>query len=92
MINDDLDQNSLPDPLAELDPASEIALIHLITLGQRVDQVLALCERLTQENQALRGQHDALAAERDALRDKYEHSRARIEAMIVRLKGLEQSS
>ncbi len=91
MINDDLDQNSRSDPLAGLDPASEVAVIHLITLGDRVDQLLALCGRLTQDNQALREQHDALEAERDALRDKYEHSRARIEAMIVRLKGLEQS-
>lgn len=92
MTNDDLDQNSPPDPAAGSDSESESAVIRLITLDQRVDQLLALCERLTQENQVLRGQHDALAAERDALRDKYEHSRARIEAMIVRLKGLEQSS
>jgi cell division protein ZapB len=57
-----------------------------------VDQLLALCGRLAQENQVLREQHDALVAERDTLRDKYEHARARIEAMIVRLKGLEQNS
>ena len=82
MTNDDLDQNSPPDPAAGSDSESESAVIHLLTL----------CGRLTQENLALREQHDALATERDALRDKYEHSRARIEAMIVRLKSLEQSA
>ena len=92
MTNDDLDQNSPPDPAAGSDSESESAVIHLAILSQRVDQLLTLCGRLTQENQALREQHDALETERDELRDKYEHSRARIEAMIVRLKSLEQSA
>jgi uncharacterized protein (TIGR02449 family) len=43
---------------------------------------------LLRENQALREQQASLQIERDILRDKNEQSRARIDAMIVRLKGL----
>jgi uncharacterized protein (TIGR02449 family) len=48
-----------------------------------------LCERLMQDNENLREQARELCAERDALQEHNERLRTRIEAMVVRIKGLE---
>ena len=61
-------------------------------LAERVTQLARLCERLAWENQALHEQVADLRVERDALFERNEQSRARIEAMIVRLRSLEQTS
>jgi cell division protein ZapB len=92
MKNDDPDPNHAAGLADDFAAGSETAATNLLILTRRLDQLLAGCERLAQDNQVLREQHDALQAERDTLHDKYEHARARIEAMIVRLKGLEQNS
>ena len=86
------------EPLAEADDfdempeAVETVETSLAILAERVDQLVQWCERLARENQSLREQMIVLQAERDALREKNEQSRARIAAMIVRLKGLGQDS
>ena len=71
---------------------SSSAVADLAMLAERVEHLVKHCAQLAVENRELHEQTLTLQAERDALRDKYEHSRARIDAMIVRLKGLEQSS
>ena len=65
---------------------------NLVALAKRVDELISLCEQQAQENQSLRAQQTALLAERDELTQKSEQLRARIEVMVARLKGLEQSS
>lgn len=72
------------------DPIPETAVAGLMILSERVERLARLCARLAQENQTLREQQAALQAERDILREKNEQSRVRIDAMIVRLKGLGQ--
>jgi cell division protein ZapB len=62
----------------------------LKTLEFRVDELIQLCHQLKNENQALRQQHSQLAAERTHLLEKNELARSRIEAMILRLKSMEQ--
>ena len=64
----------------------------LIILAERVDQLIGWCESLRRDNQELREQTIALQTERDGLREKSEQLRARIDAMIVRLKDLGQTS
>ncbi len=59
-------------------------------LEQRVDALISRCARLEAENQMLRQSQDALTAERAALLEKNEQARSRIEAMISRLKAMEQ--
>lgn len=59
-------------------------------LEQRVDALLAQCARLREENQVLRSSQETLVAERASLLDKTETARARIEAMISRLRAMEQ--
>lgn len=62
----------------------------LKTLEFRVDELIQLCHQLKNENQALREQQSLLMAERAHLMEKNELARSRIEAMIMRLKSMEQ--
>lgn len=61
----------------------------LKTLSERLDSLTALSERLLAENRKLRSQEAALLAERDELQRKNELAKARVEAIILRLKALE---
>lgn len=65
---------------------------YFAALEERLDELISICERLTQENRSLHAQQAALVAERDQLIQEHEQSRARIDAMVARLKGLEQTS
>lgn len=64
--------------------------IELEQLGLRIDELIALCERLKEENQSLRQKQDALVNERAGLLQKNELVRSRVEAMIGRLRAMEQ--
>lgn len=59
-------------------------------LEERLEELIRVCERLAEENRSLHEQQAALIAERDALIEKNETSRTRIEAMVARMKALEQ--
>lgn len=87
---DDLYENALPAAAGELDSVTETAASGLAILSERLERLLQFCEQLLLENQALREQKIALQAEREELCAQNEQSRSRIEAMIVRLKSLEQ--
>ena len=63
----------------------------LRAIAARIDQLIALCARLQEENRSLRGSQEALMAERANLLTKNEQARSRVEAMIARLKSLEQN-
>ncbi|MDZ7748891.1 MAG: TIGR02449 family protein [Halofilum sp. (in: g-proteobacteria)] len=60
-------------------------------LARQVDDLVALCERLRTENDSLRHQQESLSGERARLIEKNEQARARVEAMISRLKAMESS-
>lgn len=70
----------MPDSVTE-----QIAL-----LESRVEALLGLCQRLQEENRILRDSQENLNVERAALLEKNETARSRIEAMISRLKAMEQ--
>ena len=61
-------------------------------LEQRVDALVRICGRLQNENHSLKQRQDVLTAERTSLLQKNEQVRARVEAMIGRLKAMEQGS
>lgn len=58
-------------------------------LEQRVDELLALVHQMAEENRALRNRQDTLSTERATLLHKNEQVRARVEAMIGRLRTME---
>ncbi len=59
-------------------------------LEKRVDALVRVCDQLQDENKSLKQRQDTLTAERATLLQKNEQVRARVEAMIGRLKALEQ--
>jgi cell division protein ZapB len=61
-------------------------------LENTVQELVALVAQLREENRALRQRHESLSAERASLLQKNEQVRARVEAMIGRLKMLEHGA
>jgi cell division protein ZapB len=58
-------------------------------LEVRINELLSLVQQLNEENRALRHRQEHLATERAALLQKNEQARAGVEAMIGRLRLLE---
>jgi len=90
---------------AAIDPAERPDYIHpmadnisstfeheLKRLEKRVDALVSVCDRLQDENRSLKQRQDVLTSERANLLQKNEQVRARVEAMIGRLKAMEQGS
>lgn len=82
-------EDAVPAEPDDLDDQSGTAITGLALLSERVERLVQLCGQLAQENRLLHEHTSALQAERDALREKNEQSRARIDAMVVRLRDLE---
>ena len=61
-------------------------------LEKRVDALVGVCDKLQDENKTLKQRQDVLTSERANLLQKNEQVRARVEAMIGRLKAMEQGS
>ena len=66
--------------------------LELKRLEQRVDALVKVCDQLQDENRSLKQRQDTLTAERANLLQKNEQVRARVEAMIGRLKAMEQGT
>ena len=71
-----------------MDTADLIAQLRAIAAS--VDVLVQRTQQLTDENRSLRQQQEQLAGERSQLLAKNEQARMRVEAMIARLKSLEQ--
>ncbi|MDJ0654968.1 MAG: TIGR02449 family protein [Xanthomonadales bacterium] len=70
----------------------EATVEDLLALEERVEALLGVLDRLREENRSLRASQEALVTERANLVAKNEQARNRVEAMITRLKSLEQST
>ncbi len=70
-----------PDPRQQLD-----------RLTAQLDELGEVLARLLDENRSLRTSQEQLMGERAALLSKNEQARSRVEAMILRLKSLEQNA
>ncbi len=62
----------------------------LSALEVQVGELIALCQQLKGENQALRNQNAVMMVERAELIEKNELARSRLESMISRLRSMEQ--
>ena len=65
---------------------------HLKHLEQRVDELIRLLSRMDQEIRSLKASERVLREERAQLLRKNEDARSKVEAMIMRLRSLEQES
>lgn len=63
--------------------------LDLKKLEVRVDDLIKTIDRLQNENKTLRDSHSSLQSERARLIEKTELARTRVEAMIGRLKAIE---
>jgi cell division protein ZapB len=61
-------------------------------LEERLDDLFKICDRLQTENKSLKEKQEMLSKERSTLLQKNENVSARIEAMIIRLKSMEQNN
>jgi cell division protein ZapB len=66
--------------------------VELKRLERRLEELVAVCRQLKEENRSLRQRQDNLMVERASLMQKNEHVRTRVEAMIGRLKTMEHGS
>jgi len=66
--------------------------IELKRLEKRLDELVVICNQLQDENKSLKERQDTLMAERATLLQKNEQVRGRVEAMISRLKAMEQGA
>ena len=73
-----------------MDPHDALAQVE--QLNARLDKLQELVRRLADENRSLRQGQEQLAAERAQLLNKNELARSRVEAMINRLKSLENNA
>ncbi|NND53399.1 MAG: TIGR02449 family protein [Gammaproteobacteria bacterium] len=64
----------------------------LARLEKRLDELVVICSQLKDENRSLKERQDSLIADRATLLQKNEQVRARVEAMINRLKAMEQGA
>ena len=71
---------------------SNDTLAQVQQLSARIDKLLELTRRLADENRCLRQGQEQLVSERAQLLNKNELARSRVEAMINRLKSLENNA
>jgi cell division protein ZapB len=64
--------------------------LELKRLEKRLEELVVVCRQLQEENKSLRHRQESLMSERATLLHKNEQVRGRVEAMIGRLKGMEQ--
>ncbi len=88
-----IDSVERPDYIARMAENINSTFEHeLKRLEKRVDALVRVCDQLQDENRSLKQRQDVLTSERAGLLQKNEQVRARVEAMIGRLKAMEQGS
>lgn len=66
-----------------------VEAIDLDLLGAQIEELIAVCEKLQQENDRLRARQSQMEAVHARLTENNEFTRRKIEAMVSRLKVLE---
>jgi cell division protein ZapB len=61
-------------------------------LEDKIDELISLCNELNRENQSLKAENSNWANERQTLVSKNDLARAKVEAMLERLKAMEQQA
>lgn len=72
--------------------ARELLEQELKRLEGRVEALVAVCTKLRSDNRSLRDRLESLSTERSGLLAKNEQVRGRVEAIMLRLKSLEETA
>ena len=64
--------------------------MELSTLEKRIDELIAFCDQLERKQESIATEQEKWLQERSRLLEKNELAKTKIEAMIMRLKSLEQ--
>lgn len=72
--------------------AQQVVDQDLKRLELRLEELIRTIDRLKEENRSLRVQQDHMTTERAQLIERNEMARSRVEAMISRLKAMEQNA
>lgn len=64
----------------------------LKTLEIKIDELISLCTDLNRENQSLKADSASWHSERQTLINKNDLARAKVEAVLERLKAMEQQA
>lgn len=72
--------------------AQQVVDQDLKRLELRLEELIRTIDRLKEENRSLRVQQDHMTSERAQLIERNEMARSRVEAMISRLKAMEQNA
>jgi len=88
-----IDSDLRPDYIERMGENINTTFEHeLKRLEKRVDALVRVCDKLQDENRSLKQRQDMLTSDRASLLQKNEQVRARVEAMVGRLKTMEQGS
>lgn len=68
-----------------------MAIFDLDELEQQINALIRLNQRLRDENTMLRSRQETLVAERGELIEKTEQTRSRVDAMLSRLRAMEEN-
>jgi len=63
---------------------------HFKTLEQKIDDLISLCTELNQENVSLKADADSWRSEKENLVTRNELARSKVEAILQRLRAMEQ--
>ena len=85
-----IDRNSMPNYSKAMDSLEQTGK-DLQRLEQQLHKLLGQTRKLREENKSLQVRQDLLVAERAALVAKNDEARTKVQAMIHRLKSLEQT-
>ena len=66
-----------------------VLAVDINALEKRIDELIALCDELERKQVSMESDRDSWMQERTRLLEKNEMAKAKIEAMIMRLKSLE---
>ena len=64
--------------------------MELSNLEKRIDELIAFCDQLERKQESIATEQEKWLQERSRLLEKNELAKTKIEAMIMRLKSLEQ--
>jgi len=89
-----IDRKARPHYIEDMEKNDELQTAEqdLKSLEARIDELIQTVDRLKEENRTLRSRQENLTSDRAQLIERNDMARTRVEAMISRMKALEQSA